>query len=167
MCVCTPDGRSADSLGPKFLVYVHPGDERCSIWYVSLDSRGIATLDACVSPNDDPHTVEHLIRSNSARFRAGESPGPPRPIPIGVGGHLGDDFQESGGLARRLDQRQFESTWCYQNDLYVSCRSVVADRSADGLVDSRCATSPNPCEGRGVGGLKGVFRWSEHCGSLC
>jgi hypothetical protein len=64
------------------------------------DSRGITTFGACAPSDDHPHTVEHLTHPNWPRSPSGNIPAPRRPVPTGVGGHLGDDFQESGSLSR-------------------------------------------------------------------
>jgi hypothetical protein len=66
----------------------HPNDGRPVAWQISIDSRGITTFGACVSPNDDPHTIKHLIRPNWPRLPVGDDSAPQRPVPIGVGGHL-------------------------------------------------------------------------------
>jgi hypothetical protein len=65
-----------------------------------LDSRGITTFGTCAPPNDDPNTIEYLTYRDGAWPRICDAPVPRRPVPISVGGHLGDDSQESGGLAR-------------------------------------------------------------------
>jgi hypothetical protein len=85
--------------------------------------------------NDDPDTVQHLIGANRPRSPVGEVPVLQGTGPIGVSGHLGDDFQESGGLARRLHQWQFESTSCDENDLGFTRRLVQAGTSGDGLLE--------------------------------
>lgn len=77
----------------------YPDDGRRSVWHISFDSRGITTLGARIPPNDDPYTIEYLIYSDGARSPVGGAQVPPWSFPIGVGGHLGDDLQESGGLA--------------------------------------------------------------------
>jgi hypothetical protein len=97
----------------------------------------LASIHAASPPSLDNHShaVEHLVNPNRARSPIGNTPVPQRPVPIGISGHLGNDFQEPGGLARRLHQRQFETTSGNENDLGFTRRLVLIDRSDDGLLE--------------------------------
>jgi hypothetical protein len=100
-----------------------------------VDSCGIAPVCVPAPLNDDPHAVKYLISANGLGFPIGDIPVPQRPVSIGISGHLGNDSQEPGGLARRLHQRQFETTSGNENDLGFTRRLVLIGQSDDGLLE--------------------------------